>query len=132
MVLDTSAVICILLREPEADRYIQAIVRDPVRLMSAFSVFEAAVVIEARRGRAGAHELDLLLKEAGVASVPFTAEHFDLARDAYRRFGKGNHPAGLNLGDCASYALSRHSEQPLLFKGQDFEKTDVQRASLDT
>lgn len=132
MVLDTSAVVCILLREPETDRFIQEIVEDPVRLMSAFSVFEAAVVMEARRGREGGRELDLLLQEAGIAAVPFTAEHLQLAREAYGRFGKGRHPAALNLGDCASYALARHSGEPLLFKGNDFDKTDIPSVTSQT
>lgn len=125
MVIDTSAIVAILQREPETDEFIQRIAEDGTRLMSAFSVFETGVVIESRKGPAGARELDLVLHEARVTPVPFTAEHLALARDAYRRFGKGRHPAGLNLGDCVSYALARHSGEPLLFKGQDFARTDI-------
>lgn len=125
MVIDSSAIVCILQREQEADRFIQLIAEDGSRLMSTFSILETAVVIEVRKGAAGARELDLLLHEADVTSVPFTVEHLELARDAYRRFGKGQHPAGLNLGDCVSYALAEHSGEPLLFKGDDFAKTDI-------
>lgn len=125
MVIDTSAVLCVLLGEPEADRFVRAMAAGATRLMSTFSLFEAAAVIESRKGPAGGRELDLLLHEAGVAVVPFTAEQAELARDAYRRFGKGRSPAGLNLGDCAAYALARHSGEPLLYKGADFSRTDV-------
>lgn len=126
MVIDSSAIVSILLREPEADRFIQQIAGDETRLMSTFSILETAVVIEVRKGASGARELDLLLHEADVTPVPLTSEQLELARDAYRRFGKGRHPAGLNLGDCVSYALAQHSGEPLLFKGEDFVQTDVQ------
>jgi ribonuclease VapC len=129
MVIDSSAIVCILLREPEADRFIQRIAEDGTRLMSTFSILETAVVIEVRKGAAGARALDVLLHEADVTAVPFTAEHLDLARDAYSRFGKGRHPARLNLGDCVSYSLARYSGEPLLFKGQDFAKTDIRSVS---
>lgn len=129
MVIDSSVIVCILLREPEADRFIQQIAEDGTRLMSTFSILETAVVIEVRKGAAGARELDLLLHEADVTSVPFTVEHLELARDAYRRFGKGRHPAGLNLGDCVSYALAEYAGEPLLFKGEDFVKTDIRPVS---
>jgi ribonuclease VapC len=75
----------------------------------------------------GGRELDLLLHRARIDVVPFTPEQADLARDAWRRWGKGRHPAGLNFGDCFAYALSRSSGEPLLFKGEDFGKTDVIR-----
>jgi len=126
MVVDTSALLAILLGEPEAEAAIEALAADPRRWVSAFSVYEAAVVIDGRKGPAGGRELDLLLHEAGVTVVPFTAEHAGLAREAYRRFGKGHHPAGLNLGDCAAYALAQDSGEPLLFKGDDFRRTDVE------
>lgn len=125
MVIDSSAIVCILLREPEADQFIRQIAEDGTRLMSTFSILETAVVLEVRKGAAGARELDLLLHEADVTSVPFTAEHLELAREAYRRFGKGRHPAKLNLGDCVSYSLAQYSGEPLLFKGEDFAKTDI-------
>jgi ribonuclease VapC len=128
MVIDTSAVLAILLNEPERDTFIDAMAEDPVRLMSAVNALEAAVVIEARKRESGGLEYDLLLQRAKVDIVSFTQEHMEEARDACRKFGKGNHPAGLNFCDCCAYALSRASGEPLLFKGADFGNTDVRAA----
>lgn len=125
MVIDTSALIAILLGEPEADDMAQAIARDSRRLVSAFSALEAAAVIHGRKGPAGARELDLLLHVTGATIVSLDADQILLARTAYEKFGKGQHPAALNLGDCCSYALARFSGEPLLFKGTDFTKTDI-------
>jgi ribonuclease VapC len=125
MVIDTSAVIAILLAEPEAQDFARAIAASGKRLVSAFTALECAVVIEARKGPAGSRELDLLFHEAGIDQVGMDREQVTLARDAYRRFGKGRHPAGLNLGDCCSYALANQTGEPLLYKGDDFSKTDV-------
>jgi len=125
MVIDTSALLAILLEEAEADDFAQAIAGDPKRLVSALTLLEAAVVIHARKGPSGGRELDLLLHTASATIVSFDAEQAALARAAYETFGKGHHPAALNLGDCCSYALSRWSGEPLLFKGNDFSKTDV-------
>jgi ribonuclease VapC len=130
MVIDTSAVMAILLGEPEAERIIDAITRDTRRLISAFTVLECSAVIEARKGPAGARELDLLLHEGGVELVAMDAEQVGIARRAYHQYGKGRHPAKLNLGDCCSYALSIHSGEPLLFKGGDFTKTDVEPVAI--
>ncbi len=88
------------------------------------------MVIESRKGKAGGRELDLMFHRSGVEVVACTAEHFEVARDAWRRFGKGNHPARLNIGDCFAYALSQVSGEPLLFKGHDFGRTDVAVAPL--
>jgi len=128
VVLDTSAVLAILLQEPGAETLETAIEADDTRLMSAVSVLEAAIVIQARKGMAGARELDLLLRRAQVQIEPLTAEHVEIARDAWTRFGRGNHPARLNLGDCCAYALAESSGDALLFKGADFAKTDVAAA----
>ena len=125
MIIDTSAIIAILLKEAECDRFIVVIAADPVRLMSAINVLEAAVVIEARKREQGGRELDLLLHKARIEIAPFTVEQMDEARAAWRKYGKGNHPAGLNFCDCCAYALSKVSREALLFKGQDFEQTDV-------
>jgi ribonuclease VapC len=125
MVLETSAIIAILLGESERDHFIDAIADDPVRLISAVSALEAALVIEARKGEAGGREFDLLLHNARIEIVPFTQEHIDEARTAWRTYGKGNHPAGLNFCDCCAYALSKVSRETLLFKGRDFPQTDV-------
>ena len=125
MVIDSSAVVAILLAEPERERFLEAIGADPVRLISSVNALEASMVIESRNGKAGGRELDLLFHRSKVEIVASTAEHFEVARDAWRRFGKGNHPARLNMGDCFAYALSQVSGEPLLFKGNDFGRTDV-------
>jgi ribonuclease VapC len=125
MVVDASALLAILLGEPEAEDFSRAMAADPKRLVSSVSVLEAAIVIHARKGPAGGRELDLLLHAATATIVSFDADQVALARAAYEKYGKGRHPADLNLGDCCSYALSRSSGEPLLFKGGDFPKTDV-------
>lgn len=125
MVIDTSALLAILLAEPEAELFAGAIAVDPRRLVSAVSSLEAAIVIRSRKGPAGVRELDLLTHSAGLSVVSFDEEQVQLARTAYESYGKGRHPAALNLGDCASYALARTSGEPLLCKGDDFPQTDV-------
>lgn len=130
MVLDTSAILAILLNEPEIEAFALAIERDPVRLLSAATYVEAAVVVEARFGDPGGRELDLLLETAAVEVVAFDVTQAKAARQAYRLYGKGRHPAALNFGDCLSYALAQTSQEPLLFKGDDFVKTDVRRVVL--
>jgi ribonuclease VapC len=125
MVIDTSAILSILLKEQERERFIEAIETDPVRLMSAVNAFEAAIVIEARKHEPGGREFDLLLHKAQIEISPFTAEHLEVARSAWRKYGKGKHPANLNICDCCAYALSKISGEPLLFKGADFEATDA-------
>ena len=127
MVIDTSALVAILLGEPEAEVLAAAIAADPRRLVSSFTLLEAGVVMGARKGESGGRELDLLLHRIQAVIVNMTAEHAELARRAWRQFGRGRHPAALNLGDCCSYALSRFSGEPLLFKGEDFGQTDVVR-----
>lgn len=127
MVLDTSAVLVILFAEPEDEAFAAAIEADTARSMSVISVLEASIVVEARKGPSGGRELDLLLHRAAVEVVPFTMEQLALARDAYRRFGRGNHPATLNFGDCCTYALAVALGEPLLFKGNDFARTDLRR-----
>jgi ribonuclease VapC len=128
MVLDTSALLALLLDEPEADSYRVALEEDQTRLVAAATLLETAIVIEARKGEAGGRELDLLIHKAAIVIVPIDAEHVTEARRAYRRFGRGRHAAGLNFGDVFAYALARTSGEALLFKGEDFSKTDVGRA----
>lgn len=128
MVIDTSAVVAILFLEPEAQSFASAIRADQIRLMSAASALETAMVVEARHGPSGGREFDLFLHRAGIDIVPFSADQFELARRAWRLYGKGNHPAALNLGDCFAYALAKNTGEPLLFKGEDFLRTDVARA----
>ncbi|HWM93287.1 MAG TPA: type II toxin-antitoxin system VapC family toxin [Thermoanaerobaculia bacterium] len=125
MTIDTSALLAILLAEPEAEAFSRAMAGDPKRLLSSLSALETAIVIHARKGPAGVRELDLLLHSAAVTVVSLDADQVLLARAAYEQFGKGHHPAALNLGDCCSYALARSSGEPLLFKGSDFSQTDA-------
>jgi ribonuclease VapC len=129
MVLDTSALLAILFLEPEADRFADLIASDPRRLLSAASMQETAIVVEARKGPSAGRELDLLIHRARIDVVAFEESQLELARQAWRRFGKGNHRANLNFGDCFAYALSRSSGEPLLFKGGDFAQTDVARVA---
>jgi ribonuclease VapC len=128
MVIDTSAIITILANEPDRDAYINAIVADSKRLVSSVSALEAALVIESRYGEKGGMELDLFLHQIGADVVSMDREQYEIARQAWRKYGKGNAPAALNMGDCCSYALSVHSGEPLLFKGRDFSRTDVRSA----
>ncbi len=125
MVIDTSAVAAILFDETDAGVLERRIADDPVRLMSAGTFIETAIIVEARLGDAGAREFDLWLQRADVEIVPVDSEQAEAARRAWRRFGKGRHLAGLNYGDCFSYALAITRDETLLFKGTDFSKTDV-------
>jgi len=125
--LDTSAVLAVLQDEPERADFIALIEQDDRRIISSVSVLKAAMVLEGRRGDDAGSDLDLFLLRASVEIVPFDSDQLSLARRAFRRFGKGRHPAGLNFGDCASYALALWAGEPLLFKGSDFATTDVPR-----
>ena len=125
MVIGTSVLIAILFGKPEADAFAQAIADDDARLVSTASVLEASIAVESELGEAGGRELDFLVLTTAVETVPFTVDHLRMARHAYRAFGKGRHPAGLNFGNCFAYALSRTTGEPLLFKGGDFTRTDI-------
>ncbi len=128
-VLDSSALVAILLREPEAALFAAAIAAGASNLLSAGSLIETSMVIEGRRGTEGARDLDLLLYRAAIEIVPVDAEQAEMARLGWRKFGKSRHPAGLNYGDCFSYALAKVTGEPLLFKGDDFTQTYVIRWS---
>ncbi|EJJ31549.1 type II toxin-antitoxin system VapC family toxin [Rhizobium sp. CF142] len=128
MVIDTSAIVAIALNEPDAASFEQRIADDPVRLISAATLLEAAMVLETRLGEGGGSELDLWLYKASVEIIAVDADQTDQARRAWRRFGKGRHPAGLNFGDCFSYALASVTQEPLLYKGNDFSQTDIATA----
>jgi ribonuclease VapC len=130
MVLDTSAILAILLNEPEIDAFSAAIESDSVRLLSAASLVESSMVVEMRYGEIGGQELDLLLQTIGIEIVPLDARQANVARHAFRTFGKGRHAAALNFGDCFSYALSQVSGEPLLFKGNDFSRTDIRAVPI--
>lgn len=126
MVLDTSAILAILLREPAADRLVSAVEADRIRLVSAATVVEASLVILGRYGEAGEPQIDRFLRSIGAEIVPVGEEQAVLARDAALRFGRGRHSAALNFGDCFSYALSVARGEPLLCVGDDFTRTDVE------
>ena len=125
MILDTSALIAILFGEADAETYANAMSAAETCRLSAASFVEVAIVVEAQTKGRGSHAVDTLLRRANVVIEPVTEEHAHLAREAYAQFGKGRHRAGLNLGDCFSYALAKASGEPLLFKGNDFRKTDI-------
>lgn len=125
MIIDTSAVLAILFAEDDAQRYASAIARAEVRLMSAANYLEAGIVVDNQIGATAGRQFDALVSRADVRVEAVTREHADIARQAYLDFGKGNHPARLNFGDCFAYALSKSAGLPLLFKGDDFSKTDI-------
>ena len=126
MVVDTSAVIAILFNEPETESFVRALADDSKKMISAFNALESAIVIEAKKGEAGGRELDLLLHRARIEIISLNGDQVEIALTAWRKYGKGNHPAGLNIGDCCAYALAKYSGEPLLFKGKDFSQTDIQ------
>ena len=128
MIVDSSAVLAILFGEPDARRHAAAIMAAYPCRMSVANVLEASIVVEHRGGEQAAHNLDALLERAEIELVPVTVEHLEAARVAWRRFGKGDHPAALNFGDCFAYALARTTGEPLLFKGDDFARTDIESA----
>ena len=125
MVIDTSALLAVLLQEPDAARVADAIEAGSPRLLSAATLLEASIVIESRKGEAGGRELDLLVYRGGIEIVPVDQGQAETARAAWRRFGKGRHPAALNYGDCFAYALAKSRRLPLLFRGDYFSRTDV-------
>ncbi len=128
MVLDSSALIAILENQPESRAFRAAVQSDPVRLISAATMIEASMVALGRQGEAGLATLDIFCSKADITTAAVSPEQVELAVEAFRRFGKGRHPAGLNFGDCFSYALAKATGEPLLFKGGDFAQTDVRRA----
>ena len=127
MIVDTSAVLAVLFREPDAEMYARAILTASPCRMSVANLLEASIVVGGR-GRATDTELDSFVEEAEIELSPVTREQVETARQAWRRFGKGNHEAALNFGDCFAYALARTTGEPLLFKGDDFTRTDVKAA----
>ena len=126
MVIDTSALAAIFFAEPERESFRDAITRAHSRLISAATLLETGIVIEGRRGSEAGREFDLFVVRAGLEIVSVDAEQADIARSAWRKYGKGRHPAGLNYGDCFAYALAKTTGEPLLAKGTDFAKTDIE------
>ncbi|MBV8053146.1 MAG: type II toxin-antitoxin system VapC family toxin [Acidobacteriaceae bacterium] len=126
MVIDTSAIVAIFLGESERERFLNLILESEKRLVSAATVLETGIVLEAKRGEAAGREFDLFVVRAQLEVVPVDAEQVEIARSAWRRFGKGRHSAGLNFGDCFAYALAASNGEKLLAKGEDFSLTDVE------
>jgi ribonuclease VapC len=128
VIVDTSALLAILLDEKEADAFSDLLIKSDECLLSAVSFVEASIIAESKGGDGSVRQLDAFLRTAGISIEPMTEEHALAARQAYSDYGKGRHPAGLNLGDCFSYALAKVTGRPLLFKGNDFRKTDIEPA----
>lgn len=131
MIIDSSALLAILFREVESAEFEQKIAGTSKNRMSVANALEAAIVVESRGGVDAGNELDAFLESTEIEVVPVTASQLVAARRAWRRYGKGNHAAGLNFGDCFAYALAETSGEPLLFKGNDFAQTDIKSARLD-
>jgi len=128
IVVDSSALLAIVFLEPEAHQFAELIQRARMALLSAANFLEASILVQSRRGPARRERLDVFVDESGLRIEPVTRAQVLLARDGYLRFGKGNHPAGLNFGDCFAYALAKERDLPLLFKGDDFSHTDLEPA----
>ena len=129
MILDTSALVAVLFGEPEADAFTRLIHDADRCLISAGSFLELSIVLERQTGPEVTRQCDMFFRRAGIVIEPFTVEQAHIARQAFHDFGKGRHRAGLNFGDCFAYALSKVTGEPLLFKGNDFRKTDVATAA---
>ncbi len=125
MVIDTSALLAIFLDEGERRAYSEAIAAAASRVMSVATFVEISIVIEARFGAEGLRDLDLFIDRAGIEIADVDLEQGKVARRAFSRYGKGRHPAGLNYGDCFSYALAITRGESLLYKGEDFARTDA-------
>lgn len=130
MVIDTSALVAILQAEPERDAMLAALARDPNRLVSSVTVVEAGMVLEGRFGPDARVDLELFIFDAGLTVTPFDGRQADAALRAWRKFGKGRHPAQLNMGDCCVYGLAKAVAEPLLAKGRDFPQTDIPMVPL--
>jgi ribonuclease VapC len=125
MVVDTSAILSVLLKEPEALLFLGKLYRTQSRHISAVNYMESSMVLMSRLGDSTEGTLDRMLQRAGIEIMPVSVDQAKLACEAFRQYGKGRHSAGLNFGDCFSYALAKSTAEPLLFKGQDFSQTDI-------
>ena len=126
MILDSSAVVAVLREEDGSDGLVDAIEQAPEVAIGAPTLFETAMVLIARSGAAGRPTLSRFLQDNGIVSIPFDDRHWDVAAQAFHRYGKGRHPARLNYGDCMTYATARLADHPLLCVGGDFAKTDLE------
>ncbi len=128
MILDSSAILAILFHEPGFEVFLKAIVDAPSRTISAANFVEVSIVMELRGGDSGIRQCDSFFRTSGILIAPVTEVEALLARQGFSDYGKGRHSAGLNFGDCFAYALAKATGEPLLFKGDDFAQTDIQRA----
>ncbi len=131
MIVDASAVLAVVFEEPDSERYLDAIVDAAQCRMLAANWLEAAMVVDGKGDLEIGRRFDQLFQETRIELVTFTPEHARIARRAWQRFGKRRHPAHLNYGDCMAYALAASTREPLLFKGDDFSKTDILPALTD-
>jgi ribonuclease VapC len=125
VVIDTSALLAILFGEAERERFLKIVSESSIRLLSAANALETAILVEARRGEIAGRELDLFVHRTKIEITAVDADQVAIARYAWRKFGKGRHPAALNFADCFAYALAKTSSEPLLAKGRDFPQTDL-------
>ena len=128
MIVDSSALVAILLGEPEAEEFRELVARSADSRMSVMSLLETTIVLEGREGSPGASAIDDLVADLDIQLLPVSLDHIEAARQAWRRFGRGNHPAKLNFGDCVVYGLAATLDEPVLFKGDDFALTDIRSA----
>lgn len=128
MIVDSSALIAVLLDEPGSDRLLQKLAAATTAGIGAPTLAETGIVLTGRAGVEGKRSLAVFVQESDLAVVPFGQDHWRAAVDAFRRYGKGRHPAGLNMGDCLTYATAKLARQPLLCTGTDFAKTDLELA----
>ena len=128
MIVDSSALLAILFDESDAATYARAIADADACRISAANFVEVAIVVEAQTRASGSRQFDAFFRRAGIVIEAVTEQQAHIARQAYTDFGKGRHRAGLNFGDCFAYALAKTSGEKLLFKGEDFKKTDISSA----
>lgn len=128
MIVDSSAIVAIILREPGWEQLVDRIGSQDTCAIGAPTLVETGLVLTAKMGKKASSVLSRLLQESGIVVIPFAEEHWQVAVEAYTRFGKGRHAAGLNFGDCLTYAVARLAERPLLFVGGDFSRTDLTAA----
>jgi ribonuclease VapC len=126
MIIGTSALLAIFLSEPEREPFLQSILTAEEPKISAATVLETGIVLEAKRGETAGRELDLFLVRLNLKIVSVDSEQSEIGRSAWRKYGKGRHPAALNFGDCFAYALAKSLSEPLLAKGADFSATDIE------
>ena len=125
MIVDSSALLAVLFAEPDAEHFAEAIAAAETCRISAANFVETAIVVDCATDASGGRQLDAFLRRAGIVIEPINEEQAHIARQAFFDFGKGRHPAGLNFGDCFAYALAKATGEPLLFKGDDFGRTDI-------